>query len=107
LVEVTFDLRTVHEERLREAVRKAASHSGTTLAIILAKREQNPHMRYHYCFSFTFNQTGASIKPEVVELFERVRKNEVTLDPILFSAYPRTWDEAQVRARQIAKPIPE
>jgi hypothetical protein len=107
LVEVTFDLRTVHEERLRQAVRKAASHSGTTLAIILAKREQNPHMRYQYCFSFTFNQTGASIKPEVVELFERVGKNEVTLDPILCSAYSRTSEEARVRARQIAKPIPE
>ncbi len=107
LVEVTFDLRIVQEELLREAVREAARHSGTTLAIILAKREQNPHMRYHYCFSFTFNQTGASIKPELVELFDRVGKNEVTLDPILFSAYSRTWEEAEVRARQIAKPIPE
>jgi hypothetical protein len=93
-------------DRLRECVREAATHSKTTLAIVLAKREANPHMRYHYCLSTTFNQTGAMIKPEVVELFERVGKNEATLDPILCSPYPRTWDQAQVHARQIAKPIP-
>lgn len=106
-VEVTFDIRTVDEDRLKEAVRKAASQSGTTLAIILAKREPNPHMRYHYCLSLTFNQIGVTIKSEVVELFERLAKGEVTLDPILSSAYHRTWEEAQLHARQIERPIPE
>jgi len=107
LVEVSFDLRLVDDDRLRKAVRAAATHSRTTLAIVLAKREANPHMRYHYSLSTTFSQTGAAIKPEVVELFERVAKNEAALDPILCSAYQRSWDQAQVHAQQIAKPIPE
>jgi hypothetical protein len=107
LVEVSFDLRLVDGDRLRKAVREAVSNSRTTLAIVLAKREENPHMRYHYCLSTTFNQTGAKIKPDVVELFERAGKNEATLDPILCSPYTRTWDEAQVHARQITKPIHE
>lgn len=107
LVEVTFDLRTVDDERLKEAVRRAASHSGTTLAIILAKREPNPHIRYQYCLSATFNQTGAAIKPEIVELFQRLANGETALDPILNSAYHRTWDEAQLHAKQIERPIPD
>lgn len=107
LVEVTFDLRTVDDERLKDAVRRAASHSGTTLAIILAKREPNPHNRYHYCLSVTFNQSGAAMKPEIAELFKRLANGETTLDPILNSAYCRTWEEAQVNTKRIEKPVPE
>lgn len=106
-IEVPFDLRTVDEDSLGEAVRKAARHSGTTLAIVLAKREPNPHMRYHYCLLITFNQTGAKIKPEVVELFDRLTRNESAIDPILNAAYYRNWDEALLHAKQIEKPIPE
>jgi hypothetical protein len=107
LIEVAFDLRTADTVKLKEAVRKAAVQSGTTLAIILAKREPSPHIRYHYCLSVMFNQTAARIRPEVVEHFNRVAQGEVALDPILKSPYRRTWAEAQLHARKIGKPSPE
>ncbi len=102
LIEVAFDLRTVDTVKLKEAVRKAAVQSGTTLAIILAKREPNPHLRYHYCLSITFNQIAARIKPEVLEHFNRLAQREGALDPILNSPYRRTWAEAQLHAKKIS-----
>jgi hypothetical protein len=107
LVEVPFDLRTVDDVKLRGAVREAAVHSRMTLAIILANREPNPHFRYHYSLSSTFNQIAASLQPEVIELFKRIAQNESSVDPILGSPYRRSWAEAQMHARRIAKPSPD
>ena len=107
LIEVPFDLRAVDTDKLKEAVRGAAVHSRTTLAIILANREPNPQIRYHYSQSGTFNQTAARIRPELVELFERIAKSEIAVDPILGSPYRRSWAEAQVHAARIAKPSPD
>jgi hypothetical protein len=103
LVEVPFDLRTVDTGKLREAVREAAVHSRMTLAIILANREPNLHLRYHYSQSTTFNQTAAVLQPEVLELFNRIAQSEGTVDPILGSPYRRSWAEAQMHAAKIAK----
>src|SRR5207245_2758570 len=97
----------VDTDKLKEAVRGAAVHSRTTLAIILANREPNPQIRYHYSQSGTFNQTAARIRPELVELFERIAKSEIAVDPILGSPYRRSWAEAQVHAARIAKPSPD
>jgi hypothetical protein len=107
LVEVPFDLRTVDSVKLKEAVREAAIHSRMTLAIVLANREANPQIRYHYSQFTTFNQTGASMLPEVMALFDRMSRGELVLDPIFGSPYRRTWDEAHAHARKIAKPGPE
>jgi hypothetical protein len=103
LVEVPFDLRTVDDLKLRDAVREAAVHTRTTLAVILAKREQNPHFRYHYSLSSTFNQIAACLQPEAIELIKRIAQNEGSVDPILGSPYRRSWAEAQTHARRIAK----
>lgn len=107
IVEVPFDLRTVDEDKLKEALREAAVQSRATLAIILANREPNPHIRYHYSQSGAFNRTAATIRPETTELLDRVAKNEIAIDPILGSPYRRSWAEAQKHAARIAKPIPE
>ena len=108
LIDVTLDLRTADTVKLQDAVRRAAVRSGTTLAIqILARREPNPQMRYHYSLSITFNQTAARIKPEVVAHFDRVARGEVVLDPILGLPYRRTWPDAQLHAGDIAKSSPD
>jgi hypothetical protein len=99
-VEVLFDLRAVDEGRLAAAVREAALKSRSALAIILGHREGNPNFRHHYAQSGTYNETAAAIRPEVVQLFERLSKAELTLDPILATPYPRSWAEAQTRARK-------
>jgi hypothetical protein len=104
---VPFDLRTVNAVKLEAAVHDAMVHSSTTLAIILAHREPNPQARHHYSLHTTFNRSGAFMLPEILELFDRVAKSEITTDPILGSPYRRSWAEAQVHAEQIAKPHSE
>jgi hypothetical protein len=99
-IEVPFDLRAADEGRLKAAVREAALHSRSTLAIVLAHREGNPNFRHHYAQSVTCNATAAMIRPEVAQLFERLSKAELTNDPILGTPYPRSWTEAQARARE-------
>jgi hypothetical protein len=106
-VEVPFDLRTVDRDRLKEAVREAAVHSLNALAIILANREANPQIRYHYSQTGTFNQTAARIRPETIELLERVGRTEIAIDPIQGLPYRRSWADAQIHAERIAKPSPE
>ena len=97
-VEVPFDLRAVDEGRLAAAVREAAVNSRSALAIVLAHREGNPNFRHHYSQSGTYNATAATIRPEIAELFERVSKAELTVDPILGTPYRRSWADAQARA---------
>ena len=107
LIEVAFDLRDVNTGKLANAVREAAIHSRTALAIILANRERNPHIRYHYLQSGTYNETAAKIRPEIVQLFDRLATAEANVDPILESPYRRTWTDAEARARTIGEPTPD
>jgi hypothetical protein len=107
LIEVPFDFRNVDSDKLKEAVREAAIHSRATLGVILAHRESGPHFRFYYSESNTFNLRASLLKPEIVELFKLFGDSEILIDPILGSPYPRSWEEAQVRASKITQPIPE
>lgn len=103
LIEVTFDLHTANPEKIKAAVRRAAVQSRTTLAVILANRQQNPHFRYHYVLAITANQTAVTIQPQVGDLLQRAAQGDAAFDPILGSPYYRSWSEAQEHARKIAK----
>jgi hypothetical protein len=107
LIEVAFDLRDVNTDKLTEAVREAAVHSRTALAIISANREPNPHFRHHYSQFGTYNETAAKIRPEIVHLFDRLATAEGNIDPILGSPYRRTWTAAETRARKVGSPAPD
>ncbi|HTU36069.1 MAG TPA: hypothetical protein VMF66_19880 [Candidatus Acidoferrum sp.] len=107
LIEVPFDLRAVDATKLNGVVHEAAVHSSRTFAVILANREPNPHLRYHYSLSVTGNQTAAEMRPKLLELLDRASKSEATLDPILGLPYRRSWAEAQKHAREVAKPSPD
>ena len=107
IIEVPFDLRAADTDRLKAAIHNAAVHSRTTFAVVLANRESNPHIRYHYSQSVTANQTAAKIQPDLIELLNRTAQCEITLDPILGSPYRRSWAEAQAHSRKIAEPNPD
>jgi hypothetical protein len=107
LIEVPFDLRTVDADALKAAVHEAAVHSRATFAVVLAKREPNPHFRHHYSQFVTANQAAARIQPDLIKLFKRTAESEITLDPILGTPYRRSWAEAQEHARKMAKPDPD
>jgi hypothetical protein len=107
LIEVPFDLRTADSVKLEKAVHEAAVHSRTTLAIILAQREANPHFRHHYSLSVTGNAAAARMQPGIVELLNRMAQGEIAIDCILGLPYRRSWGEAEARAGKIAKPKSE
>ncbi|MCU1308916.1 MAG: hypothetical protein JWO20_41 [Candidatus Angelobacter sp.] len=98
LVEVPFDLRSVDGEKLKSAVQAAASNSNSTLAIILANREPNPQIRFHYSQSGAFNHAAATMHPQFVELLNRMAQGEMTLDMLLGLPYRRSWADAAVHA---------
>jgi hypothetical protein len=100
IVEVPFDLRTVNEDRLAEAIRSAALRSRNVLSIFLANRESTPQMRKNYSYSARCNATAAVIRPDVIEFLKRFMGEELSIDPILGLPYQRTWEEAQAHARR-------
>ena len=102
-VEVPFDLRSVDEAKVKKAVQNAAFNSKTALAIVLAHREGNPQIRNSYSQSGAYNKTAVKIRPDVAELFERIAKQEVEIDPILGLSYRRTWAEAFAHVRALAE----
>jgi hypothetical protein len=107
LIEVPFDLRAVDPNSLRAAVHDAAVNSSKTFAVILANREPNPHIRYHYSMSVTGNENGALLQPSLVALLKRASEGEVTVDPVLGVPYRRSWGDAGEHSRKIARPEPD
>lgn len=103
IVEVPFDLRTVNEDRLAEAIRSAAQRSRNALSIFLANRESTPQMRESYSYSAQCNATAAMIRPDVIELLNRFMAEELSTDPVLSLPYQRTWDEAQAHVKRLAE----
>jgi len=103
IVEVPFDLRTVNEDRLAEAIRSAALRSRNALSIFLATRESTPQIRESYSYSARCNVTTAAIRPDVIELLNRFMGEELSTDPILGLPYLRTWDEAQAHVKRLAE----
>ncbi|HEY2236185.1 MAG TPA: hypothetical protein VGK01_22120 [Candidatus Angelobacter sp.] len=101
LIEVPFSIRTVDRDKLESAVRAVVNQSSTTLAVILAAREKNPQIRYHYSQSVAFNeaalQSGRADIAELVAFLNRTFLFELHLDPILGEPYRRSWAEAQAR----------
>jgi len=107
LIEVPFDLRTADPNNLQAAVHEAAVHSSRTFAVILANREPNPHIRYHYSMSVTGNQNAAILQPSLVELLKRSSQAEAAVDPLLGLPYRRSWAEAEEHSRKVAGPKPD
>jgi hypothetical protein len=103
LLQVPFDLRKLDSDRLKAAIRDAAFKSRSALAILLTNREPNPQFRHHYSTLGTYNQTAGLIRPDVVELFDRMISSEASIDPISGLPHRRTWTNAQTRARNLAK----
>lgn len=103
IVDFPFDLRTVNEKCLAEAIRSAALRSRNALSIFLANRESTPQMRESYSYSARCNAAAAAIRPDVIEFLNRFMGQELSTDPILGLPYQRTWNEAQVHARRLAE----
>lgn len=104
-VEVPFAFQTVDSGKLRKAVRDAAFNSRTALGIVLTHREANPQIRHAYSQFGNYNRTAVEMKPEVGELFARLAKQEIEIDPVLGLPYRRTWDEAREYLRKLSAEI--
>ena len=100
-IEVPFDLRLADRGKLNQALAEASSHSRTTLGIILANRESNPHYRYHYSLHGSLNSIGFALRPELMSIFDQFRLSDTKIDPITGCPYQRSWQEASSRAARI------
>ena len=52
-----------------------------------------------------YNRAAVEMRPEVAELFERLAKEELDIDPILGLPYRRKWDKAREYVRKLAGEI--
>ena len=98
-IQVPFDLRAVDQGRLEHSITEAVGQSRTTIGIILAHREANPHYRHHYSLSVFLNKTAFAINSELALLFERFRTIDTRTDPITGLAYRLSWEEARARTQ--------
>lgn len=97
-IEVPFDLRLADEAKLNEAIAEAVKHSRTTLGVVLAHREANPHYRHHYSLYGSLNTVAFALKSELISIFERFRYRDTRTDPVTGLPYQRSWQEARSRA---------
>jgi hypothetical protein len=96
-IEVPFDLRKASEAKLHQAITEVAKNSQTTLGIILAHRQGNPHRRYHYSQHGSLNPIAFALKSELISIFDRFRMSDTRTDPITGFPYQRSWQEAWSR----------
>jgi hypothetical protein len=99
LIEVPSDFRTADQNKLNRALADAVKHSQTTLAVVLAHREGNPHYRHHYSLLTSLNSTAFALRPELMSIFDRFSSGEMRTDPITGLPYQSSWEEASARAQ--------
>jgi hypothetical protein len=99
LIEVPSDLRSADQNKLNGTVADAVKHSQTTLAVVFAHREGNPHYRHHYSLHTSLDPSAFALKPELMSLFDRFRSGEMRTDPITGLPYQSSWEEAYARAQ--------
>lgn len=99
LIEVPSGLRSADQNKLNRAVAGAVKHSQTTLAVVFAHREGNPHYRHHYSLLASLDPTAFAPKPELMSIFDRFSSGEMRTDPITGLPYQSSWEEASARAQ--------
>jgi hypothetical protein len=104
-IEVPADLRSADQTKLKDAITEAARQSKTTLGVVLAHREPNPHYRHHYSILGSLNAAALAQKPELVSLFDRFRYGDTRIDLITGYPYQSSWEEALERARASRKSV--
>jgi len=102
-IEVPFDLRLADEAKLDRAIAEAVKHSRSTLGVVLAHREANPHYRHQYSLYASLNTVAFALKPELVSIFYRFRLGDTRTDPITGFPYQSSWQEALSRAQASRK----
>jgi hypothetical protein len=102
-IEVPSDLRSADKAKLKGAIDEAVKHSTTTLGVVLAHREGNPHYRHHYSLLASLNTTAFVLKPELLSIFDRFRSSVVRTDPITGLPYQSSWEEALERVQASRK----
>lgn len=96
-IEVPFDLRLADGAKISQAIAKAVGHSRSTVGVVLANREANPHYRHHYSLHGSLSSIAFALKPELTSLFDRFRFGDTRTDPITGFPYQNSWQEALSR----------
>jgi hypothetical protein len=104
-IEVPSDLRAASPAKLKDAIAEAARSSRTTLGVVLANREPNPHYRHHYSIFGSQNALAFAQKPELVSLFDRFRYGDLRTDIVTGYPYQSSWEEALERVRANRKSV--
>jgi len=102
-IEVPFDLRLADEAKLSRAVAEAVKHSHTTLGVVLAHREANPHYRHHYSLHGSLNKVAFALRSELISIFERFQFSDTLTDPVTGFPYQSSWQEAFSRVHASRK----
>jgi hypothetical protein len=92
-IEVPFNLRLVDKAKLNRAISEAVKHSRTTLGVVLANREANPHYRHHYSLYGSLNTIAFALKPEMISIFDRFGSTDTQTDPITGFPYHSSWQD--------------
>ena len=98
-IEVPADLRLADKAKLEKTIADVAKHSKTTLGVVLANREANPHYRHHYSLLGSLNRIGFALKPELISIFDRFTISDSRIDPLTRLSYQSSWEEARSRVR--------
>jgi hypothetical protein len=102
-IEVPFDLRLADMAKLNRAIAEAAKRSRTTLGVVLAHREANPHYRHHYSLHGSLNLIAFALKSELISIFERFQYSDTRTDLLTGFPYQSSWQEALSRAEAARK----
>lgn len=98
-IEVPSDLRSADKDKLNAAITDAVKQSQTTLGVVFAHREGNPHYRHHYSLLVALNPSAIARKPELMAIFDRFRSDEARTDSITGLPYQTSWEEAYSRVQ--------
>lgn len=93
-VEWPVDFRQADIVRLRQQVLERLRGSHHTIAVVICRREANPHYRHHYSLYAVVNTPALDANPELVPVLGRFTTYDTDFDPILNEKYQHSWREA-------------
>lgn len=94
-LEWPFDLRGADLQRLDDEMLQQLKRSEHTIAVVLARREANPHYRHHYSAYHFADAQRLSSTPVPASVFRSFSKYDTIFDPVLNEPYQFSWEAAR------------
>jgi hypothetical protein len=98
LAEWPFDPRGVDLDRIDLEMSQLLRRSEHTFALILARREANPHYRHHYSTFCVENRKRLSFVPNLQQTLHIFLAYDTIFDPVTNEPYQRSWADARRKA---------